>query len=51
MYVVRNINDEKLSYAVDPQYENSELKTLGWIIVDYVAHMEHHFRQIMPQDQ
>ena len=46
IFVVRNMDDEKLNYAVDPQYENAELKTLGWIIVDYVAHMEHHFRQI-----
>ena len=46
VYVVRNIDDEKLNYPVDPQYKNAELKTLAWIIVDYVAHMEHHFRQI-----
>jgi hypothetical protein len=44
--VVKNIPGEKLSYPVDPQYENGELKSLGWIIADYVAHMEHHFRQI-----
>jgi len=45
---VRNIPAEKLSSPVDPQYENKELKTLAWIICDYVAHMEHHFRQIFP---
>ena len=50
VFVVRNIEEEKLNYAVDPQYENGELKTLGWIIIDYVAHMEHHFKQIFPQD-
>jgi hypothetical protein len=50
VFVVRNIDDEKLNYAVDPQYENGELCTLGWIIVDYVAHMEHHFRQIFPEN-
>ena len=48
VFVVRNIDEEKLDYPVDPQYENVELKTLGWIIVDYVAHMEHHFKQIFP---
>lgn len=48
VFVVRNIPAEKLNYPVDPQYENKELKTLGWIICDYVAHMEHHFRQIFP---
>ena len=48
VFVVKNISDDKLNYPVDPQYENGELKTLSWIIVDYVAHMEHHFRQIFP---
>lgn len=47
--VVKNIPTEKLDYPVDPQYESKELKTLSWIICDYVAHMEHHFRQIFPQ--
>jgi DinB superfamily len=44
--VVKNIPVEKLDYPVDPQYEGKELKTLSWIICDYVAHMEHHFQQI-----
>lgn len=48
VFVVRNIDEERLNYPVDPQYENGELKTLGWIIVDYVAHMEHHFHQLFP---
>ncbi len=48
VFVVRNIPAEKLNYPVDPQYENKELKTLGWVICDYVAHMEHHFTQIFP---
>jgi hypothetical protein len=48
VFVVRNIPPEKLNYPVDPQYESREIKTLGWIICDYVAHMEHHFRQIFP---
>ncbi|WP_276500940.1 DinB family protein [Terrimonas pollutisoli] len=46
IYVVQNIPAEKLNYAVDPQYDNKELKTLGWIICDYVAHLEHHLAQI-----
>ena len=45
-YVVKNIPPEKLDYPVDPQYENGEMKSLGWIICDYVAHLEHHLRQI-----
>lgn len=46
--VVKRIPTDKLNYPVDPQYEDREMKTLGWIICDYVAHMEHHFRQIFP---
>ena len=48
IYVVNVIPAEKLEFKVDPQYENKEMKTLGWVIADYVAHMEHHFRQIFP---
>lgn len=46
VFVVKRIPVDKLNYPVDPQYESKELKTLGWIICDYVAHMEHHFNQI-----
>jgi len=49
--VVKNIPVNKLDYQVDPQYEIKELKTLSWIICDYVAHMEHHFRQIFPEQE
>ena len=49
VFVVKTIPAEKLNYAVDPQYESREIKTLGWIICDYVAHMEHHFNQIFPR--
>ena len=45
VFVGKNIPADKLNYAVDPHYESKEMKTLGWIICDYVAHMEHHFRQ------
>jgi hypothetical protein len=48
VFVVKNIPQEKLNYPVDPQYDAKELKTLSWIICDYVAHMEHHFKQIFP---
>jgi len=48
IFVVKNISKVKLNYPADPQYENKELKTLSWIICDYVAHMGHHFRQIFP---
>ena len=46
--VVKLIPLDKLKYTVDPQYESREMKTLEWIICDYVAHMEHHFGQIFP---
>jgi len=49
VFVVKAIPADKLNYRVDPQYENKEMKTLGWIVCDYVAHMEHHFRQIFPE--
>lgn len=42
IHVVQHIPAEKMQYAVNPQYQNNEVKTLGWIICDYVAHMEHH---------
>jgi len=45
-YVVQNIPPEKLDYPVDPQYDNGEMKSLGWIICDYVAHLEHHLSQV-----
>jgi hypothetical protein len=46
VFVAKNISPDKLEYPVDPDYPSKELKTLGWTIGDYVAHMEHHFRQI-----
>jgi hypothetical protein len=46
IYVVKVIPADKLNYPVDPQYESGEMKTLAWIICDYVAHLEHHLRQI-----
>ena len=46
--VVRNIPADKLDYPVNPQYDNNEMRDLGWIICDYVAHLEHHLDQIFP---
>jgi DinB superfamily len=46
VFIVENIPAEKLHYPVNPQYDNNEMKTLGWIICDYVAHMEHHWKQV-----
>jgi hypothetical protein len=46
IYVVKNIPSKHLEFPVDPQYDNCEIRTLGWIICDYVAHMEHHLKQV-----
>lgn len=46
VFVARNIPAEKLASKVQPQYNNKEMKTLGWLIADYVAHMEHHWKQV-----
>lgn len=46
IFVVGQIPADKLAYNVDPQYDNHEMKTLGWIICDYVAHLEHHMKQL-----
>jgi len=46
IHVVRAIPPGKLELAVNPQYGNNEFKTLGWIIGDYVEHMEHHKKQL-----
>lgn len=48
IYVVQNIPPEKLDYNVNPKYDNNEIKSLGWIIADYVAHLEHHATQVFP---
>jgi len=45
-YVVKHIPAEKLETPVNPKYDNNEMKTLNWVICDYVAHMEHHLKQL-----
>jgi len=47
VFVVQHIPANKLDYAVDPKYDNGEMKSLGWIICDYVSHMEHHLKQVI----
>ena len=51
IYVVDHIPPAKLSLVVLPPAPNllklkAEAKTLEWLIVDYVLHMEHHWRQV-----
>jgi DinB superfamily len=47
VFIAGHIPAEKLHYLVNPQYDNNEMKTLGWIICDYVAHMDHHWKQVV----
>jgi len=44
VYVVNNIPAEKLTYTVI--IPSGESKTLEWLAIDYVEHMEHHLKQI-----
>ena len=44
IFVVRKIPADKLAYTVQPQYDQSGMQTLAWLICDYVAHMKHHLR-------
>lgn len=46
VYVVQNIPETKLCWQVNPGYDDGATRSLEWIIADYVAHMEHHLRQI-----
>ena len=46
IFVAERIPENTLNIPVDPQYEKTGTKTLAWLICDYVAHMEHHFRAI-----
>lgn len=44
VYVVQLIPTEKIMYEVRPQYRQTENRSLGWLICDYVAHMQHHLK-------
>ncbi len=46
VYVVQNTPGEKFEFPVDPKYDNGEMRTLGWIICDYVGHIQHHLKQV-----
>lgn len=46
VYVIKNIPTDKLDYLVDISPQTHEMKTLGWLIADYVEHMEHHLKQL-----
>jgi len=44
VYVISNIPADKLSYTII--IPSGESKTLEWLAIDYVDHMEHHLKQI-----
>lgn len=46
IYVIKNIPKEKLNYPVGLPNDSKEVKSLSWIICDYVTHMEHHLKQL-----
>jgi hypothetical protein len=45
-YVVEKIPPGMLTTPVRTQYEGNDPGTLGWLIADYVAHLEHHLKQV-----
>ena len=46
IYVVKNIPKEKLDFPLELLNDSKEVKSLSWIICDYVTHMEHHLKQL-----
>jgi len=44
VYVISNIHADKLSYTII--IPSGDSKTLEWLAIDYVEHMEHHLGQI-----
>ena len=46
VFVVGFIPADALQYAVTPQYDQTGTQTLAWLICDYVAHLQHHLRNI-----
>ncbi len=50
IFVVKNISFEKLNNPVNPKYDSNDMKTLEWIIKDYVAHLEYHFQRVFTEE-
>jgi hypothetical protein len=44
IYVMKNVPAEKLDYIIITP--SGESKTLQWLMIDYVEHMQHHWRQV-----
>ncbi|WP_282090039.1 DinB family protein [Aquimarina algiphila] len=49
IFVIKNLSTEELNYKID--IEKDDLKTLDWLIVDYVEHIQHHSKQILNHKQ
>ncbi|WP_425593380.1 DinB family protein [Aquimarina algiphila] len=49
IFVIKNLSAEELNYKID--IEEDDLKTLDWLIVDYVEHIQHHSKQILNHKQ
>ncbi|WP_109435421.1 DinB family protein [Aquimarina sp. AU119] len=49
IFVIKNLSTEELNYKID--IEEDDLKTLDWLIVDYVEHIQHHSKQILNHKQ
>jgi DinB superfamily len=45
IYAVKKIPIDKFRYVIE-RYDSKEMKSLGWLICDYVDHMEHHLKQL-----
>ena len=46
VYMARHIPLERLNFPVDPRLDDGSIKDLGWLINDYVTHLEHHLAQV-----
>lgn len=50
LFVIEGLSPEQLSLSVKPGYADQATHTLGWVFCDYVAHLEHHLRQVYARD-
>ncbi|MBD2755350.1 DinB family protein [Spirosoma validum] len=47
VYVVEFLSAETLAHPVQLTTSNSAAYTLGWLIEDYVVHLEHHLKTLL----
>jgi len=46
LFVIEGLSPGQLALAVLPGYADGATRTLAWVFCDYVAHLEHHLRQV-----